>query len=117
MQYFSLKVICEDYDAIKPDQTYVVGMQCSRSFRLCIKDSLCSDSDLLGFAASCFTAGLPPKQYAPNFITTLRPGAPFCIANGTANDVQQVLSSTSQSTSRHQSPGHINGQHCLRALA
>lgn len=27
MQYFSLKVICEDYDAIKPDQTYVVGLE------------------------------------------------------------------------------------------
>jgi len=115
MQYFSLKVICEDYDAIKPDQTYVVGMQCSWSFHLSIKHSLCSDPDLLGFAASCFTAGLQSKQYAPNLMTTLRPGAPFCIANGPANDVQQVLSSTSQSTSRHQSPGNVDGQHCLRA--
>lgn len=26
MQYFSLKVICEDHDAIRSDQTYVVGM-------------------------------------------------------------------------------------------
>ena len=26
MQYFSLKVVCEDYDAIRSDQTYVVGM-------------------------------------------------------------------------------------------
>lgn len=25
MKYFSLKVVCEDYDAIKHGQTYVVG--------------------------------------------------------------------------------------------
>ncbi len=26
MKYFSLKVVCEDYDAIRHDQTYVVGI-------------------------------------------------------------------------------------------
>ena len=50
MKYFSLKVICEDYDAIKHGQTYVVGkhMLQSATAGACILQSF----QLLGCATT-----------------------------------------------------------------